>query len=493
METIPNFEREYRQKHFAFPEIKFQEFEQIQDLKIRKDIAKKNKIVQTDTYNRTMTHLKWEEKKNTIETYTLTLRKTPNWFYNLVYGIKKIIDDILSLPITQNELDFAADFYENEKIKWWNAYFDKNMWQKVIDENNWFLPLTIKSVEDGTIMKAGEPVMTITWPAELAAVYEPVFLRMFYQTAVATDIFELTQFLWEWRVTEFGKRAAINEEAHIDAVEALSVWWWLKFTSNDTAVLALNKVLSAWTTAHRYLAAYDAEDEAFENAINKADKLALLVDLVDSIRWIDKIIELKKKYRFTQKVINMRLDSWNLLEQAIYALSKQKENWFLDPLKDKIVIADISTKEQIFEIETKLEELWLEPKKYIVYGLGWLLVTRNKTRDAVSAAYKLTKEWDVYTGKLSNDPIKEAIPWNLNVEIREDARYIVQDKTMEFWERLLKVIYDKWIIYDENILDNMDKARERAMQTIKYVNLPTKKDEETARIREEVKERFMRA
>jgi hypothetical protein len=39
----------------------------------------------------------------------------------------------------------------------------------------------------------------------------------------------------------------------------------------------------------------------------------------------------------------------------------------------------------------------------------------------------------------------------------------------------------------------MDKARERAMQTIKYVNLPTKKDEETARIREEVKERFMRA
>ena len=39
---------------------------------------KKNKIVQTDTYNRTMTHLKSEEKRNTIETYTLTLRKTPN-------------------------------------------------------------------------------------------------------------------------------------------------------------------------------------------------------------------------------------------------------------------------------------------------------------------------------------------------------------------------------------------------------------------------------
>jgi hypothetical protein len=58
MTAIPNFEREYRQKHFAFPEINFQDFEEIQDLRIRKDIAKKNKIVSTDTYNRTMTHLK---------------------------------------------------------------------------------------------------------------------------------------------------------------------------------------------------------------------------------------------------------------------------------------------------------------------------------------------------------------------------------------------------------------------------------------------------
>jgi len=115
MTKIANFEREYRQQHFAFPEISFEDFEEIEDLKIRKDIAKKNKIVSTDTYNRTMTHLKSEEKKETIETYTLTLRKSPNGFYNVVYGIKKIIDDILSLPITQNELDFARDFYANQK------------------------------------------------------------------------------------------------------------------------------------------------------------------------------------------------------------------------------------------------------------------------------------------------------------------------------------------------------------------------------------------
>lgn len=492
MTKVANFEREYRQQYFAFPEISFEDFEKIGDLKIRKDIAKKNKIVSTDTYNRTMNFLKWDDKKETNEIYTLTLRKSPNGFYNVVYGIKKIVDDILSLPITQNELDFARDFYANQKNAWGNSYFDKAMWQKVIDENNWFLPLTIKAVEDWTLMKPGEPIMSISWPAELAAVYEPLFLRVFYQTIVATDIHEIVSFLWEWRIVEFGKRARINEEAHIDAIEALYVWGWLKFTSSDTAVLALSKVLSAGTTAHRYLAAYESEDEAFENAVAKMDRVSLLVDLVDSIRWIDKIIELKKKYRFKNKVINMRLDSGDLINQAIYALQKQKENWFLDPQNDKIVIADISSKEKLFEIEIALKEAWLEPEKFVVYGLGWLLVNKDKTRDKVSGWYKLTKEWEMPTGKLSNDPIKEAIPWDLNVEIRENARYIVQDVELAFWERLLKIIYENGKINDEDIVSSLDKARNKVEKTSKYIDLPTKRDEETNRIREEVRERFMR-
>ncbi|MDD4151866.1 MAG: hypothetical protein PHR68_04590, partial [Candidatus Gracilibacteria bacterium] len=263
-------------------------------------------------------------------------------------------------------------------------------------------------------------------------------------------------------------------------------------TSNDTAVLALSKVLSAGTTAHRYLAAYETEDEAFENAVAKMDRVSLLVDLVDSIRGIDKIIELKKKYRFKNKVINMRLDSGDLINQAIYALQKQKENGFIDPQNDKIVIADISSKEKLFEIETALKEAGLEPEKFVVYGLGGLLVNKDKTRDKVSGGYKLTKEGEMPTGKLSNDPIKEAIPGDLNVEIRANARYIVQENELAFGERLLKIIYENGKINDENIVSNLDKARNKVEETFKYIDLPTKRDEETSRIREEVRERFMR-
>ncbi|MEA3387231.1 MAG: hypothetical protein U9Q66_02355 [Patescibacteria group bacterium] len=41
-----------------FPDIEFNEYDQITDLSVRKDIAKKNKIISTDSYNRTMTYLK---------------------------------------------------------------------------------------------------------------------------------------------------------------------------------------------------------------------------------------------------------------------------------------------------------------------------------------------------------------------------------------------------------------------------------------------------
>jgi hypothetical protein len=49
---------QYKEQLEAFPEITFEEYQQITDLKIRRDIAKKNKIIQTDAYNRTMDHIK---------------------------------------------------------------------------------------------------------------------------------------------------------------------------------------------------------------------------------------------------------------------------------------------------------------------------------------------------------------------------------------------------------------------------------------------------
>ncbi|MFZ2151366.1 MAG: hypothetical protein WAZ12_01240 [Candidatus Absconditicoccaceae bacterium] len=482
--------KSYKARLQEFPEISYQEYQQITDLQIRRDIAKKNKIIQTDAYNRTMNHLKGE-KSYKRETFSLSFRRSPNKQYVVVDGIRSTLKDILGIKITQGELDFAKDFYADQKARGGNGYFDVDMRQDVVD-NGGFIPLDIKAVEDGTVLKPKEPVMLVSGPAELAAVYEPVFLRAFFKSIVATDAHYLEEIIGQGRVAEFGKRAAPNEDFHLDAVEANIIGCGLKNTSNDTAALVYPQVISGGTTAHRYFACYPTENDAFINAIEKCDKIALLVDLVDSYKGIDKIVALKKKYRASGKIIGMRLDSGDLADQAVYALRKLQENGMLDPKMDKIVVADISTVDDVRRVEDAVTAAGFDPKEFIQYGLGGLLVARNKTRDALSAAYKLTDTEDGATGKLSNDIDKEPIPGNTNIEIRDGARYIVQEDEEVKGERLLKNVYNNGALnYDDNDIQAVTDARNQLLKTFEMHKLETKESEKTKKVHEEVRDRLL--
>ena len=232
--------------------------------------------------------------------------------------------------------------------------------------------------------------------------------------------------------------------------------------------------------------------DAFINAIEKCEKITLLVDLVDSYKWIDKIVELKKKYRATWKIIGMRLDSWDLVDQSVYALKKLKQNWMLDPKLDKIVVADISSIDDIKRVENAVSEAGFDPKDWIQYWLGWLLVARNKTRDALSAAYKLTDTEGWATGKLSNDIDKEPIPWDTNIEIRDNIRYIVQEDEEVLWERLLKTVYKNWVLnYDDNDIQAVNDARNQLLKTFEMHKLKTKESEKTKKIHAEVRDMLL--
>jgi hypothetical protein len=86
---------------------------------VRQDIANKNKILQTDTYNRTMNYIKWSARSNLLETFTFSMRRAQNWSrYIVVDWIRKMIKNILWTPTTQQELDIAKDFYTDHKEKW---------------------------------------------------------------------------------------------------------------------------------------------------------------------------------------------------------------------------------------------------------------------------------------------------------------------------------------------------------------------------------------
>ncbi len=380
------------------------------------------------------------------------------------------------------------------------------MWQKVIDEYDGYLPVDISAVADGTMLKPGEMNMVVRGPSEFAAIYEPLLMRIYLQSVVATDMYEIDQIIQgrsveftnekpSNRIVEMGNRSAINHEHHLAAVEATYVGSQgnMNRSSNDLAALVYPQIKASGTTAHRFYASYDTEEAAMEATILSEDTCSLLVDLNDSFSGIEKIIALKKKYRHTGKRIAMRLDSGDIAEQAVYALRRLKEEGMCDPDMDKIVASDISTIDGIRKVENDVTAAGFNPKDFIMYGLGGLLVAKEKTRDKLSVGYKVTETEEGAVMKLSNDELKESVPGTPNIEIREDGRWIVQESEPVLGDRLLKqVVKQGQVLYDDDDFAAVEQATKRVGETAKLINLPMMRSEITKQLRNALKEKSVK-
>jgi nicotinic acid phosphoribosyltransferase len=227
-------------------------------------------------------------------------------------------------------------------------------------------------------------------------VFEPDFIRPFYKSKVATDAHLLEEVMQDGnasfasKVCEQGKRAGVNEEAHLDAVASLIVGGGLKFTSNDAACLVYPQVLTGGTTAHRFYASYPSEDEAMREAVENTERIALLTDFVETRSGLEKVLDLKEEFRDTGKVIIPRLDSGDIPTLTVEALQMQKERGMLDSKRDTVTVSEgLSSIEAVRALEEKVKKAGFSTE-LLKYGIGGLLVSKDKTRDSVSGAYKLT-------------------------------------------------------------------------------------------------------
>lgn len=437
---------DYRDRLRQFPAITFAEFCRIPDDDVRLDIARKNKVVSTDTYNRTMSHIKGPRGR-LPEAYTLTFRRSANGRWLVANGVRRAVREALGPTVTPGEVDFARDFYAAQAARGGVGFFDEAMWREVVDRHNGRLPVVVRAVADGTVLAPGEPVLSVEGPGELAAHLEPLLLRCFYETAVTTDAMALGEQVGPGRVVEAGKRAAISEEDHVRALRSLAAAG-VRFTSNDTAALAVPELRSAGTTAHRFFACYDTELEAMEAAIAACDRITLLVDLIEPKAGIEKVIALKKRHRASGKAIFMRLDSGDLADQACHALRRLRDEGMLDPELDRISIADVSRPEDLERIDAAVRGIGVDPQRFVTYVTGQLLVMQDKTRNALSGAYKLTEVDGRLTGKVAAGTGKGAIPGRLNVEIRAAERVTVLDDEPVGGHRLLRPVYDRGTMLD---------------------------------------------
>lgn len=480
----------YRDTLRRFPEITWEEYRGIPDDDVRLDIARRNKVISTDAYNRTMARIRGARGRVT-ETFTLTFRKSRNGAYLVVGGVRRAVLETLRPRVTHAEIDFARDFYADQAARGGNGLFDEGPWREVVDRHDGRLPLRVRAVADGTVLLPGEPVLSVEGPGELAAHLEPLLLRAFYETAVTTDAVELGRTIGPGRLVEAGKRSAISEEDHVRALAALAVAG-VRATSNDTAALVLPELRAAGTTAHRFLASYDTELGAMEAAVAASERITLLVDLIEPFAGIEKVIALKKRHRASGKAIFMRLDSGDLAAQARHALRRLHEEGFTDPARDRISIADVSRPEDLEAIDAAVRGIGVDPRTFIDYVTGQMLVMQDKTRNALSAAYKLTESDGRPTGKLAGGSGKAAIPGRLNVELRGEERVIVLEDEPVAGRRLLAPVYDQGTILYEGDDAAARAAAARVLgETFAARLLPARRSAAVEAVMHEVEARFL--
>ncbi len=406
-------------RYFAFPEIDYEQFLELPE-DLRRAIVQRNHILQTDTYNRTMNHIKGEEW-GVEETYVLQMRRAHEG-YLIAHGIRAQIEKIARMRVTPAEFEFAKKFYAGANVQ----FFNEEMWRSIVEDNNGIIPLEIDAVPDGTAVRAGDPVMRVKGPGEVAAHFEPDFHRVFYESLVATTAHEIDTKVGANRFIEVGKRGTPNEEMHLQAAAAMYSGGGIFLTSNDAAAACYPHLKDVGTLGHRFIQFYDSEEESFRRAIEGTEATSLLIDLTDSYRGIDKALELKEEYRETGKKIWIRLDSGNILEQVIYTLQKFRELGFEDAALDKVVVEDLSTVDDMVKIDDAVIAAGFDPQKFVVYGAGGLLVTKMKGRSDASTGYKLSKAGGQDKVKFSDSPGKESLPGDATLIMHEGQRMIAQ-------------------------------------------------------------------
>lgn len=361
----------------------------------------------------------------TPATYALQMRRSPHG-YIIAMGMRSMLDTF-SRPITQSEVDFAEDFYANAANI---PYFNKAMWQTIIDKYDGYIPIEVDSVPEGTALLPGDPLFRVTGPSELVAHFEPDFHRVFYPSLVATTAHEIHR-EFPGMFLEVGKRGAITEEDHLIATGAMLAGGNITLTSSDTASAVYPDLKDVGTMGHRYVQTVSIQEgmsemDAFRKAIERCKVVYLLIDLVDSYRGIDIAIKLKEEYRNTDKFIAIRLDSGDVGAQTLYALKEYGKRGFLDPARDKVVVEGIDSIDDMRQIYTSVKENGFRPEDNVIFGAGGLLISKGTARSDGSSGLKVTEFGGNATMKWSNDAGKESIPGVPTVFNGRDGRVVGQ-------------------------------------------------------------------
>ncbi len=252
----------------------------------------------------------------------------------------------------------------------------------------------IHAMPEGTPVFPHEPLLEIRAPIAEAQVLESLIMNYVnLETVLASKAVRVVQAAAGRPVMDFGMRRMHGLDAALRGVRAYRAAG-ISATSNVLASLR-HDLPARGTMAHSYVQAHDSEMDALRNYARLYPGTTLLVDTHDTLRGVDRVIQLVREEQL--QVGAIRIDSGDLL-----ALSRQCRDRL-----DRAGLEDIGIVVSGGLDEWRMRELLDGGAPIDAFGVG---TDMGAAADAPSLdlAYKLTE----YDGapRLKNSPGKQLHP-----------------------------------------------------------------------------------
>lgn len=319
----------------------------------------------TDLYELTMAAAYFESGFRAHASFELFVRTLPrDRGYLLAAGLEQALEYLEQLQFHSEDIDYLRRHPMFAHVS--EEFFDYLRGFRFTGE--------VWAVPEGTPVFAEQPLLRVTAPVIEAQIVETYLLATItFQTMIATKAARLIEASQGRDVVDFGTRRAHGPEAGVLAARAAYIGGCLG-TSNVEAGMRFD-IPTFGTVAHSFIMAHHDEADAFRQFARLfPENTVLLVDTYDTLRAIDKVIQLGCPLK------GVRLDSGNLAE-----LSRQvRQRLDAAGLREAKIYASGDLD------EFAITRLLAQNAPIDVFAVGTALVT-SKDAPALGGIYKLVE------------------------------------------------------------------------------------------------------
>lgn len=323
----------------------------------------------TDLYELTMAQVYFEKSMEKTAVFNFFIRPTEKRNYFLFSGLEFLIDYLLNLRFTKEDIAFlrsTGKFKEDFLEYLQNFRFTGNLY----------------SVDEGEIVFANEPIVQVEAPILQAQIIETFLINTLQiSILVGTKALRCYSVAKDKMLIDFGMRRAHGVDAGIIAARSSYIGGFAG-TSNVVAGKMFGIPLYG-TMAHSFIMAHETEEEAFWNfASVYPENTIFLIDTYDTIEGVKNAIKVAKKKGI--KIKGVRIDS-----EDLFTLSKKvREILDANSFRDSMIFASGGINEY------KIKELIEKNAPIDAFGVGTELVT-SADLPYLDCVYKMVE----YDGK----------------------------------------------------------------------------------------------